>query len=366
MGCSNKNIQLSKYRTKINTKEKIPQICRSEYNAVLPRVAVVDFTNNSSFGKATTHDKIKSIKAGVGIMPTFAGIKGESVQRSTKRKVDPKLSKAIVPLVESMLLKTGGATLISRADMDKIDEELKLQDSGLLDPNTVVEFGKTAGVQYIVTGSINYVKRNYSNLSSASQAIHDVTKQTDELAVQVAGALLHAGTTLFDTMNIQTSATIKVIDVATGKITFTQDISEEIDIGNYPHPTYGQVVGGIKAAIAKSLPQLKNDFQRYFSVQGYITQIRKKDEDVLVQVNIGNNYKIKPDQLFKVYAFEENKDPLTNKLSCEKVELPVLLKATKHISNAHTWAVVQEGESDILKLLQVVQKTKKEATFGLF
>ena len=359
-GCFNKNLHFTQYKSKINTKEKIPQICKSEYNAVLPRVAVVDFTNNSSFGKATTNNKSKNIKAGVGVFPTFIGVKGESVSRRTNRSVDPKLSSAIVPLVESMLLKTGGATLISRADMDKVDSELKLQDSGLLDPDTVVEFGKNSGVQYIVTGSINYVKRNYSGYSSASQAVHDVTKNNSDPYVQMAGALIHVGTVLFDTMNIYTSATIKIIDVSTGEIAFTKDVAEEIDIGNYPNPTYGQIVGGIKAAIAKSLPQLKDDFQRYFSIQGYITQIRKKDGDFIVQLSLGNQYKIEPDQLFKVYTFEENTDPLTNKVTCEKIELPVVLKATKQISNTHTWAVVDEGEEEMLKLLQVVQKTQED------
>lgn len=359
-GCLNKNLHFTQYKSKINTKEKIPQICKSEYNAVLPRVAVVDFTNNSSFGKAKTDNKSKSIKGGVGVFPTFIGVKGESVSRRTNRNVDPKLSSAIVPLVESMILKTGGATLISRADMEKVDTELKLQDSGLLDPNTVVEFGKNSGVQYIVTGSINYVKRNYSGYSSASQAVHDVTKNNSDPYVQIAGALIHVGTVLFDTMNIYTSATIKVIDVSTGEIAFTKNIAEEIDIGNYPNPTYGQIVGGIKAAIAKSLPQLKDDFQRYFSIQGYITQIRKNGDDFIVQLSLGNQYKIEPNQLFKVYTFEENTDPLTNKVSCEKIELPVVLKATKQISNTHTWAVVDEGEKEMLKLLQVVQKKQED------
>lgn len=359
-GCTNKNIHFSKYTNKIQIKEKIPQVCKNEFNAILPRVAVVDFTNNSSFGKAQTNYKSKNVKAGIGIMPTFAGVKIVNDSKNVKRFVDPKLSSAIIPLVESMISKTGGATLISRTDMSKIDAELKLQDSGLLDPNTVVEFGKNSGVQYIVTGSINYVKRHYNNYSSASQAVHDVTKQAPEAAIKIAGALLHVGTTLLDTMNIETSATIKVIDVSSGKITFTKDISEEIDIGNYPQPTYGQIVGGIKAAINKSLPQLKEDLQRYFSIQGYITQIRKRDDNMIVQVNLGNNYKIEPKQLFKVYAFEENIDPLTNVKTCEKIELPVVLQATKQISNTHTWATIEEGDNNLLKLLQIVQKTDEK------
>lgn len=359
-GCFNKNLHFTQYTNKIHTKEKIPKICKSEYRSILPRVAVVDFTNNSSFGKAKTNDKSKSIQGGVGVFPTFVGIKGESVSRQTNRTVDPKLSSAIVPLVESMILKTGGATLISRADMEKVDAELKFQDSGLLDPDTVVEFGKNSGVQYIVTGSINYVKRNYSGYSSASQAVHNVTKNNSDPVVQIAGALIHVGTVLFDTMNINTSATIKVIDVSTGEIAFSQDITQEIDIGNYPHPTYGQIIGGIKAAIAQSLPQLEKDFQRYFSIQGYITQIREKDDDFIIQLSLGNQYKIEPEQLFKVYHFEENKDPLTNKVTCEKIELPVILKATKQISNTHTWAVVHEGEEQALKLLQIVQKTQED------
>lgn len=46
-------------------------------------------------------------------------------------------------------------TPINRSDLDKIIKEQKLQNSGLLEPSTVVEVGNLLGAQAIISGSVN-------------------------------------------------------------------------------------------------------------------------------------------------------------------------------------------------------------------
>ncbi|HSS47768.1 MAG TPA: FlgO family outer membrane protein [Thermoanaerobaculia bacterium] len=62
------------------------------------------------------------------------------------------------------LIRLGGFDIVERAMLDRLLGELKLEQSGLIDPATVKKVGKIAGVNAIVTGSItnltSYVSLN--------------------------------------------------------------------------------------------------------------------------------------------------------------------------------------------------------------
>lgn len=356
IGCGNNNINLSLYKQRILQKEYIPQICKNEFNQTLPKVAVVNFTNNTSYGKAQTNNKNSSFKLGIGISPIYIGANAKAAKNKTKRFVDPKLSSSIIPLMENLILQTGGAQLFSRVDMDKVDAELKLQDSGLLDPSSIVEFGQASGVQYIITGSLNYVKTNTRNYSGASQAVHDVTKNTESQELQAIGAAFRLLTSLIDGTDIETSLTVKIIDVSTGAIKFTHTIKEKSNLGNNGAPTYSEIIGGIKDSVSKSMPFLSKEFAKYFSAQAYIKQLRINDENIIVQASYGKDKQIKEGDLFNVYKLEKNIDPFTNKSTCDKVRLNLILEASKEITDNSSWLSVKEGNKKELKLLQIIQK----------
>jgi len=144
-GCANSNkVNLLEYKRNVTTKIYIPEICKAEYKNSLPRVAVIDWTNNSTFGIAEVNQGEKSSTAGfaIGVTPTFAGaVAGTKTKNyNEKRTIDAKLSKAIVPTIENMILNFGGAKIYTRNDIDKIKDELKFQDSGLLDSKSIVKF----------------------------------------------------------------------------------------------------------------------------------------------------------------------------------------------------------------------------------
>jgi hypothetical protein len=368
-GCiqTKNNLNVSNFSSKIKDKLNIPEDCRAEYNTTLPTVAVVDFTNNSTFGKASINSSNKkennSFFAGIGISPVGAGVgavvdSNETVIK-TKREVDAKLSASIVPLIEDIVISSGGAKLFSRNDMDKIDNELKFQDSGLIDPNSAVEFGKLSGVRYIITVSIDNVEQEYKGNSDIAAAAQNVASHTDNKDAQIATGLVRLFTEWTDGMIVKTSVTIRVIDVQTGKILFSKIVRAKKNIGKIKKPTYDQIIGAIKSSIQKSLNDVKSKLSEYFSIKGYITQIRKDGDQLIAQVNIGNKYNVVENQKFAVYSFEENTDPMTNKTTCDKILTPVVLKASNQITNTHTWASVETNGGSI-KLLQLVRKLEKE------
>ena len=104
------------------------------------------------------------------------------------------------------------------------------------------------------------------------------------------------------------------------------------------------------------MPFLSKEFGVYFSSKAYIKQLRGKEDDVIVQVSYGKDKHIKQDDLFNVYKFEENYDPLTNKATCDKIRLDIILRASNEIDEKSSWLSVEEGDAKELKLLQLIQK----------
>jgi PBP1b-binding outer membrane lipoprotein LpoB len=368
-GCGGNKLDVTEFQQKVNKKASVPDVCKAEFKSLMPRVAVVNFTNNSTFGKAQINDAKKSSSAFVGVGLINGGFGAGAVSKSNKtnikRSVDAKLSTSIVPLVENMVVNSGGATLISRNDMNKINNELKLQDSGLLNPDSVVEFGNALGAQFLLTGSINNVSTKYSDHTGASVGLSQTSKNSDNKLVKYGALAASFLVTAKDGMHVKTNFTIKMIDVETGKIVFSETLDADKNIGKVPEASFDQIVGGIKDGIAEALPQLNERFSRYFAVKGYIMQLRSDGDDIIAQINIGSKHKVEQNQLFNVYSFEKNEDPISGKVSCDRIELPIKLRATNQINSNKSWVTVEDGDAKRLKLYQLVQKTHKKAGFEL-
>ncbi len=363
-GCGKNEIDVAAYPNKINHKVEIPDICRPYYNSAMPKVAVVDFTNNSTFGKAeiskTDSRRNSSALIGVGMTPGKFIAGGASQTNSNSntenRSVDAKLAESFTGPLESMVVNSGGAILLTRSDMDKINTELKFQDSGLVDPATVAKFGKLSGAKYIITGSIDNVDQKYRDNSGAANAVGRSTSQSDNNGVKLMGMLMQVGASVTDGMIVSSKATIKIIDVETGKIEFTRTLEGSTNIGKIPNPNYDQVVGAIKKAMMDVLPEIAPDFATYFSVKGYITQLKSKNKDIIAQVNIGRDFKVVENQIFQALVFDSLVDPITGKESCDITMTNIKLKATQQITPSTTWTTIQDGDGSNLKIGQLVQK----------
>ena len=151
-------------------------------------------------------------------------------------------------------------------------------------------------------------------------------------------------------MFISTRMTVRLLDVETGEIVFSKQLQDSVNIGRVQNPSYDQIVGGIKASLLNSLPSLEEDLAIYFSVKGYITQLKSNDGDIIAQVNLGRDYKVTEDQLFNVYVLEENEDPINGMISCDVIQTTTQLRASQQINSKSTWTTIYDGSPSILKL----------------
>lgn len=369
-GCSQKQINITQYPLTIEEKIDIPNVCKYEYTPYFSTIAVMDFTNNSTFGKAKVYDSSTtqqgSVIAGIIVNDQGAGVgagaKSSKKTINVKREVDAKLSQTLTPLLESKIAQLSGTTLVARNDIEKINEELKLQDSGLLEPSSVVEFGKLLGAKYLVTGSIDNVEINHRNHEQAAIAVNNVTSKSNDSNTQIVGLIGRVLTSFTDGILIKTTITIKILEVQSGKIVYAQTLSDDVNIGKFSNPSYDVYIGGIKSAIISSLEQLHYDFSNQFILKGYITKIKSDGNHQLVQINLGKNHNIQPNQIFNVYTLEESIDPLLGTLSCDKIQLLITLSVTSYISDTHSWLKPEKNDIN-LKLLYLVESSETQRSF---
>jgi len=368
-------INMSEYPTHIHQKESVPSVCKNEYKNLMqvPKVAVLKFTNNSAFGKATTStsngssDYSHAGVAGLAVTQNAIGVaeadKSHSTthSNSTKRVVDPKLDKAISSALEGSLVSMGGVKIYSRSDLDKVMKEQKIQQSGLFDEKTLVQVGKLAGVKYIITGSIDSVTQKYDDYEEAGKAASKAVKSNgnNDVASQAVSAVLSLGSSAMSGMKITTRATFKVIDVTTGEIVFSKPAEETKNIGKIKNPTYTQLVGGIKDDLMESLKSLKPSLSKFFAPAGYVIQVRSnaKHKDFIAQINLGTKNGIQPEQTFKIYKFDEITDPVTNKTTCDKYTINAKLVVSKNqIGPKYSWTKVEGDDASKVRAGQIVKR----------
>jgi hypothetical protein len=374
IGCGGVNINLSDYQNKVVQPEIVPDVCKSEYDSLksIPKIAVLKFTNNSSFSKASVNNKSSNSAGGAVIAANENAVgvatASSSNSQSVKRVVDPKLDKAIASALEGSLVNMGGAEIYSRTDLDKIIKEQKLQQSGLFDDKTLVKVGKLAGIKYIVTGSIDSVTQEYKDYEGAAKTATDVTnsvngQKQESMGTMAFKAVLNLGASALSGMKITTRATIKIIDVTTGKIVFSKQIEETKNIGKIPHPSYSQVIGGIKDDLMEGIKKSKPELSKFFAPSGYILQVRsdKDHKNFIAQINLGSADKIKPNQTFKVYKFDEVTDPVNHKTTCSKYTLNVKLTVSKNqIQPTTSWTKADGDDAPKLRPGQIVKRDALE------
>jgi coenzyme F420-reducing hydrogenase gamma subunit len=374
-GCGGNKLDVADYETtKLDrAKAYIPDVCRDSYKNAIPRVAVVNFTNNSTFGKAeikNTRSKSSKVGAvGIGISPVGIGAvaasKSKSSSNSIKRKVDAKISKSVTDVVETTIAQMGGARIYSRTDLEKILKEQKFQSSGLADDSTLVELGKMAGVKYIITGAINNVKQKYvEKVDTLDNSDSSSDKRMKQLKTLANIAIL-AKNALTSGMTVETDMSIKILDVQSGEIVMSKNLNAKVNIGDIPNPSFDQIVGGLKEASKKALQSAKAELSKYFKVRGYIIKLKSKGNDRVALLNVGENMKIKEGQEFFVYNFEEVEDPMSGKKSCDMTKTNVILKATNQITKNKTWAT-SSGKTKSLRLNQLVERKPIEGKKSLF
>jgi len=233
-------------------------------------------------------------------------------------------------------------------------QEQRLQQSGLLNEETLVELGELAGVRYIVTGSVNNVSQKFTGKVDGNTG--RVSRDEDVAKLQMA---LKLGSILYNVsaagMVIGTEVTVKVVDVQTGEVVMSKNVAGTKDIGQVEHPTFDQVIGGVKEASREALESIHTELSKYFKLRGYVINIKSGKDKRIALISLGEKQKVKEGQDFWVYSFESVQDPMTQKSSCDMYRLPVTLKASDQIQKDRSWATV-EGKSELLMRGMLIER----------
>ena len=364
-------------------KESPPKVCKSAYEAISPKVAVVNFTNNSTFDYANvvqSHVQGSGQRtavggAAVGVVPGAAGVVWGSKEKhqfqrdseTTQRQVNAKLSESVEDGVMNEIVNMGGAKVFTRKEMEKIISEQKFQRSGLVDESTLVRLGKFAGVKYIITGSVNNIDLTYKSYESARQGLGK--GGSGSWGVDLLGSAMAAGLEAQEGWNIGTEITLRILDVETGEVLLSDKVIGKVNIGKIPYPNYDALVGGIKKAASKGIENTIPKLSKWFTVKGYINQLRTSPDgkERVARINIGEKLGIKPGSKLVVYTFEEleDEDPVTGikKSSCNIFKLPVELTVTDQIQAESAWTTV-EGKPQDLKRVKVGQLVERQPLGG--
>ncbi|MFA7061969.1 MAG: CsgG/HfaB family protein [Pedobacter sp.] len=315
-------------------KVEIPKVCKLKYENAIPRVAIAEISNN------TTFDYAKMVEAQVSRTSSKqsaggAVVWGASEQKKFKaessviaRNVNAKLSESVGDGIIDELTNLGGFKLYARSDMEKIIKEQKLQHSGLFDEKQLGKLGKLAGVKYMITGSINNVNLSYVS----HQRIKDIIPI-------ILGPVIE----LNEGWHVETEVNVRMLDVESGEIVLSNNVKGKEIMGIMPYPKYDMLIGAIKKAAAKGLRDIRPEFSKYFTIKGSVMQTgtRRDGTDKIALVNIGENQKITAGTTLYAYVFKEVQDPMTGETVCDQQKLPVELSVSNQIQSDKSWCLIK-------------------------
>ncbi len=343
--------------------EAIPRVCKSVYDSPETRVAVVNFTNNTTFDFAQmvqanvqgSSQRTKVGAAGAAAVPGAVGVvwgtkenrQFQADSQRIERQVNAKLSESVEDGVTNELVNMGGSRVFTRKEMEKILNEQKFQRSGLVDDTQLVRLGKIAGVKYVITGSVNNVNLTWKNYNTK-----EISKQG------WVGAITGGIMATQEGWNIAADIALRILDVETGEILLSEVVSGRNIIGKIPYPNYDALIGSIKKAAAKALEDARPKLSKWFTVKGYIRQTRTSEDgkERSANINIGEKKGLKPGSRLIVYTFEEmeDEDPQSGRktVTCSVMKLPVELVVTDQLQADNSWVMIQ-GDA------KAVQRVKK-------
>ncbi|MDZ4163976.1 MAG: CsgG/HfaB family protein [Smithellaceae bacterium] len=365
--------------------DPIPEVCKATYATAKLKVALANFTNNTTFEYAKmvqssvqgTGQRTAVGGAAVGVTPAGAGViwgAKETTQfqqdaQSTEREINAKLSESVEDGVMDELVNMGGATIFTRKDMEKIMMEHKFQASGLVDDRNLVRLGKLAGVKLLITGSVNNVDLSYKTMEAAKRGASGLGDRVGGgagLALSLIGAVAAAGMEATEGWNISTDVSLRILDVETGEILFSKIVTGKHIIGKTPYPNYDALIGGMKKAASKALEDARPQLSKWFTVRGYVLQTRtsadRKERSALI--NLGEKDGLMAGAELFAYVFQAIGDPFDpKKISCDVVKLPVRLMVTDQLQADKAWVMIH-GEAPMIARVKAGQLVERKPLEG--
>jgi hypothetical protein len=227
----------------------------------------------------------------------------------------------------------------TRKELTKVFDEMKLQQSGMVDQSTAVQLGKLAGAKYIVTGSFNNIALSYRS----TQAIQRRPRRGPAGGGSAQGrrrplggpgwACRGGGRRGREGWSVEAEVLVRVLDVESGEVIFSKRFSGKESLGRIPYPGFAEVVGGVKKAGTKNLEDLRPALSRNFSARGYVIQTKTSPDGSrrIALVSLGSKAGVKENMQLSVFAFSEVEDPISGQKTCDQSRRPVVLRITDQI-----------------------------------
>lgn len=329
----------------------IPPTCKSMYESTIPKVAIVEFANNTTYGKMAavnvnatgkSDTTRKHVSGGVvGFVPGAVGyVHGSktNVQRNWSTNVDtfmrevaPNIGEYAQSAVEDTITNIGGLDVYNRANLEKVMKEQQFQMVAA-DPDTAVSLGKLAGVQYIITGTVDNIDTKYI------PPVKDVPQSKDS-GTQLALLLGQVAVNTQTGWNVNIEMTVKMIDVETGKAVISKKVKGREVAGKQEGFNPEMVITAAKKAMGEAVDDIKPDFSGKFALQGYITQLKGNKQ--VAMISIGSSKGLKPGEKLEAYDFSEIIDPMTNASVCSKSKVPVILTVSNQVDENYCWVTIE-------------------------
>ncbi|MBC7196871.1 MAG: hypothetical protein H5U39_06430 [Deferribacterales bacterium] len=347
----------------------IPPVCMAQYQSKKLSVAVLPFVNNTTYGtmqaeSTSTEGEATREHASAGVAGAVVapGAIGAGYAQASKtnvryskdvntfyRQLAPQLGEFAQSAVENTIVNIGGVKVFSRSQMQKILEEQAFQ-MNIADPNTIAQFGKIAGVSYVIVGTVDNIHAKYVPPTQ--------TESSGNLFVDILSATAKS---VIEGWNVTTSMTVQLIDVATGQILLSKKVEGREIGGTQPGFNPEMVVTAAKRAMEESVADIKPLFSDYFATNIYINQIRGNKS--VVMVSAGKLDGIKPGDKLEAFEFLEIQDFMTKQKSCTKNKIPVEIVVSDQVGDNYAWAKVT-GKPQNLKRLKVGTLVRKAPEKG--
>ena len=83
--------------------------------------------------------------------------------------------------VETDIVQTGKFRSLTRTEINRLLDEIKFDNSGLVDPATAAKYGKMVGAQYLVLGTVNGLGTKKGNQYVAYVSLRMIEVETAEI-----------------------------------------------------------------------------------------------------------------------------------------------------------------------------------------
>jgi curli biogenesis system outer membrane secretion channel CsgG len=255
------------------------------------------------------------------------------------------LGAGVADMLATALVKTGKFSVIERQELDKIVEEQKLGESGLVTPQTAPKVGQLLGAELFVVGAVTECGTKESNIGGG---------------ISVFGGGLK-------TKKARTVVDIRLINTTTGEIIASESEEgtesttgvavryEDIDFNNQDSWDNTDIGKATREAVNKTVELIADNMKKI----PWSGKILKVNTDGTVIMKPGSEGNVTPGmEFFVVRKGEEIKDPDTG-LSLGSEETKVgKIKATDDMLNGKAMkATIIEGKD--FKVGDIVRDTEK-------